>query len=182
MSKYRYGCCLCLAGICLMALDMMGCATPAGEKGMVVEYMPEMKKNPFTVSVIVQGGSETGTSDLPNISNEDFAKAIEESIIIYGPFSKVSDVQQSNYELRVMIVDLSRPIYGYVNTVEMEAAWSLMHLTSHSMVMQRSIKSSGTAYPGDRLIAVKRIGVAVERAAEENIRKGLIDISKLDLK
>jgi hypothetical protein len=160
---------------------LLGCS-PAAQKAMVVENIPEAKKHPFTVSVVAQGGSEAGAFDNATISNEDFAKAIEQSIVKIGLFSKVINVQGSDYELSVTIVDLSRPAFGFNMTVEMEAAWSLMHRQSRNIVMRRSIKSSNTATLSEEFSGASRLRLAVERAARENIRLGLNDISKLDLK
>jgi len=48
--------------------------------------------------------------------------------------------------------------------------------------MRRSIKSSNTATVSEEFSGASRLRLAVERAARENIRLGLNDISKLDLK
>lgn len=181
MLKHNYANRLFILVFTILIGGLFGCS-PASQKAMVVENIPEAKKHPFTVSVVAQGGSEAGTFDNATISNENFAKSIEQSIVKIGLFSKVINVQGSDYELRVTIVDLSRPAFGFNMTVEMEAGWNLMHTQSGNMVMRRSIKSSNTATVSEEFSGASRLRLAVERAARENIRQGLSDIGKLDLK
>lgn len=182
MSKHYYLYRLLIVLFVFMIGGLFGCASPAAKNAMVVENISEAKKHPFSVSVIAQGGSDTDAFGSPNISNEDFAKAIEESIVKIGLFTKVVNLQGADYELSVTITDLSKPAFGFNMTVEMEAAWSLMHTQSRNIVMRRSIKSSNTATVSEEFGAVNRVRLAVERAARYNIRQGLSDIGKLDLK
>lgn len=161
---------------------LSGCASPAAAKAMVPNSIPILQRHPYTVSVRTQGGSETSAMEISNISNDDFAKAIEESIIKSGLFTQVIQTQDSNYLLNVTIIDISKPWFGLNSTVSMEAAWSLVNTVSKDIVMRESIKSSYTATIGDALIGVTRLRLALEGSARENIRSGLIAISKLQLK
>ena len=160
---------------------LSGCATPAATKAMVTDSISVLQKHPYTVSVRTQGGAETGVMDYSNISNDNFAKAIEESIIKSGIFTKVIQTQDSNYSLNVTIINFSKPLFGASFTVEMETAWSLVNTVSKDIVMRESIKSSYTATMGDALIGATRIRLALEGSARENIRLGLLAISKLQL-
>lgn len=166
----------------LTIAGFMGCASPATQKAMMVNNLSDAKRQPFTVSVVAQGGSETGAFDLSSISNQDLAAAIEESIKTTRAFSKVMRAPGADYELTVTIVDLARPVAGFDMTVEMEAAWSLVQSHTGNVVMRRPIKSSGRATMGDEFGAVNRLRVAVERAARENIRQGLAAIGTLELR
>ena len=47
--------------------------------------------------------------------------------------------------------------------------------------MRESIKSSHTATMGDAFIGVTRLRLAVEGAVRENIRQGILEISKLNI-
>lgn len=161
---------------------LSGCASPAATKAMVTNSVPVLQKHPYTVSVRTQGGSETGAVDFSHISNDDFAKAIEESIIKSGLFSKVIQTQDSDYSLNVAIIDISKPLFGTSFTVSMEAAWSLVNMASKEVVMRESVKSSYTATMGDAFVGATRFRLAMEGSARENIRLGLIAVSKLQLK
>lgn len=48
--------------------------------------------------------------------------------------------------------------------------------------MKKSIKSTGKATAGDAIVAVTRIRMAVERAAQDNISQGLSAIAELENK
>lgn len=161
---------------------LSGCASPATKKGMVTESIYVLHQHPHTVSVSTQGGRETGAIDVTNISNDDFAKAIEESIIKSGLFTKVIETQDSDYSLTVTIINFSKPLFGGSFTVEMEAAWSLINTVSKDIIMRESIKSSYTATMGDAFVGATRFRLALEGSARENIRLGLLAISKLQLK
>ena len=161
---------------------LSGCASPASTKAMVTDNIPVLQRHPYTVSIRTQGGSETGAMDIANISNDDFAKAIEESIIKSGLFTKVIQTQDSNYSLNVTIINTSKPMFGTRFTIDMEAAWSLVNTVNKDIVMRESIKSSYTATMGDAFAGATRFRLALEGSARENIRLGLIAISKLQLK
>lgn len=160
---------------------LTGCAAPATTSSMVMESVAVMQKHPFTVSVRTQGGYETGAMDVSSISNEDFAKAIEASILSSGLFTQIVPLNASDYTLNVAIVYLSKPLFGTDFTVDMEAAWSLVDTTKKTVVMRESIKSSYTATMGDAFVGATRFRLAVEGAARENICAGLLAIGKLKL-
>ena len=131
--------------------------------------------------VRTQEGSETGAMDSFNIGNRDFSKAIEESIIGNGLFKQVIHDNGSDYVLNVTIVNFSKPGFGASFSVSMDTAWSLSDPITKKVVMRESIKSQHTATMGESFVGVTRLRLAVEGAAYENIRQGLMAISKLQL-
>lgn len=160
---------------------LSGCASPAAKDAMIVSDMPEIQKSQKTVAIETQGGSETSSMGSSNISNSDFAKAIEDSIIQNGLFSQVVQRDGADYVLNVSIVNMSKPSFGASFTVDMEAAWSLSDRATGTVVMRESIKSSHTTTMGEAFVGVTRLRLAVEGAARENIRQGLTAISGLQL-
>lgn len=72
MLKHNYANRLFILVFTILIGGLFGCS-PASQKAMVVENIPEAKKHPFTVSVVAQGGSEAGTFDNATISNENRA-------------------------------------------------------------------------------------------------------------
>ena len=72
-------------------------------------------------------------------------------------------------------------MFGLSFKIDMEMAWSLVNTKTGEAVMRESILSSHTATVGDAFAAVTRIRIAIEEAAEENIRLGLQKISTLPL-
>lgn len=180
MQKNKFRTFVLAAFLCAVAA-LTGCATPATKEAMTAETVVVAKKHPRTVSITAQGGSETGVMDSSNISNSDFAKAIETSIIKNGLFTQVIEGGAGDYLLNVAISSLSKPMFGASFTVTMEAGWTLMEKSTQKIVMRESIRSSSTATMGQALIGVERLRLAVEGAARENIRDGLTAISKLKL-
>ena len=62
----------------------------------------------------------------------------------------------------------------------METGWLLSRKTDKTILMKKSIKSTGKATTSDAIVAVTRIRMAVERAAQDNIAQGLNAISEIN--
>ena len=63
----------------------------------------------------------------------------------------------------------------------METAWSLQRTSDRSIVMRKSIQSTGTASMGDAFVGVTRLRMAVENATRDGISRGLKEIAELSL-
>lgn len=163
------------------ASGLSGCASPASTDAIIIHDIPGIKQHQKTVAIRTQGGSDTSAMGSSNISNSDFAKAIEESIIENKLFTQVIHGEGSDYLLNVTIVSISKPSFGANFTVSMEAAWSLSDRKTQKVVMRESIKSSDTATMGEAFVGVTRLRLAVEGAAHENVQLGLMAISRLQL-
>lgn len=167
---------LLLASICLSS-----CASPASKDALIAHDIQKVQHHRKTVAINTQGGSETGALDSSNVSNSDFSKAIEESIIENGVFTQVIHGNEADYLLNVTIVSMSKPLFGGSFTVDMEAAWSLSDLKTKNYVTRESIKSSHTATMGEAFVGVTRLRLAVEGAVRKNIEQGILAISQLHL-
>ena len=164
-----------------VVIALSGCASPASKDAVVAHSVPITQHHQKTVSIQTQGGSETGAMDSSNISSSDLAKAIEESIVENRLFTQVIHGDGSDYLLNVTIVNMSKPMFGASFTVRMEVAWSLSEQKTKKVVMRDSIESSHTATMGQAFVGVIRLRLAVEGAVRENIRQGLMEISRLQL-
>jgi hypothetical protein len=160
---------------------LCSCASPATKQELIVDETSFGTKHPYSVTVIAGGGGETDATGYTNITNEDLAGAIEESIIKTGLFSSVVESNDADYRLSVYMVSMSKPMFGFSFTIDMEMSWSLVNMKTGNAVMKESIKSSHTASAGEAFAAVTRIRMAVEGAAEDNIRQGLQKIANLPL-
>ena len=172
-----------LSFLCLLAswAILSGCSTPATSKSMVVSTFSLQKVFPYSVSVNVLGGKETGAMDKSQISNEAFMQAIADSLYKSGLFSEIIHGKNADYLLNVMIFNLTQPSFGLSFTVKMEAVWSLAHADSKKVIMRESIRSSFTATMVEAFAAVTRLRLATEGAAQENIRLGIKKLSQLNL-
>jgi hypothetical protein len=174
-SVTRYG--LLMAAAVLLA----ACASPANREAMTPQAITVSKHHPYSVQVRTGGGSETGAMDSTNISDADLKGAIEAAIIQSQVFKAIVQGGDGDYELSVRVTSLSKPMFGGTFTVQMEAAWSLTKVSDPSVVMRKSIKSTGVATMGEALAGVTRLRLAVEAAARDNIGQGIRAISELAL-
>lgn len=160
---------------------LTGCASPASRESMSPPSFTTSKQFNKSVNVLVSGGSDTGAMESTNVSDEEFKAAIEDAI---NKSKLFKDVVASNpdLDLQVSISSLSKPSFGLTFDVSMEAGWILTKKSDKSVLMKKSIKSSGKATTGDSIVAVTRIRIAVERAAQNNISQGLSAISELNNK
>ena len=165
----------------LIATGLQGCASPATVQGMVAQAQI-IKTQPFAVTVNARGGSETGAMDPSMISDTDFAKAIEESIINGRVFIKVVHGKDSDYELGVTLLNFNKPMFGASFTITLETGWSLTNTKTREIYLRKNIKSTHTASFSDSAVGVTRFRLALEGAARENIKNGLEEISRLPLK
>lgn len=170
-----------LVWICVITAWLAGCASPASRQALVVNDASIAAKHPYSVAISTSGGGETGAMDYVNISNKDLAGAIEDSIISSGLFSKVIHGDGADYKLNVTLVSMSKPMFGISFTVDMEMAWSLVNTRTNEVFMRESIKSSHTTTMGEAFAGVTRVRLAVEGAAQNNIRQGLEKVAALAL-
>ena len=177
-SPIRYG---MLATLILFTLELTGCAAPANRAAMTPQGVIVSKHYPHSLHVQTNGGSETSALSSSNISDADLKAAIEDAVVQSKLFKSIVQGAGGDYELSVRVVSLSKPSFGATFTVEMETAWSLTKAADHSVLMRKSVKSSGTATMGDALAGVTRLRLAVENAAKENISQGLKAVSELNL-
>jgi hypothetical protein len=118
---------------------------------------------------------------MSQISNEDFAHALKVSIKKSGLFSRVDSEPSSYYRLQAYIGKLDQPVFAMASTVAMEVGYALTDLRSKETIWKKSIASTYTAELKEAYIGVKRLRLANEGAARENIRLMLEEISALSL-
>lgn len=163
------------------AAMVTGCSSPAKREAMTPQALTTSKHHPYSLSVQVRGGSDTGAMDSSNISDADLKAAIEDAVVQNKLFKSIVQGAGGEYELSVTVTSLSKPLFGTTFTVQMETGWSLSRASDRSVVMRKAVKSSGTATMGDAFAAVTRLRLAVEAAARDNISQGLASIADLNL-
>lgn len=181
MKKFKFSRTLDSLAAMLAIISLAGCASPAGRESMSLPSFTTNKQFNKTVSVFVSGGSDTGAMESTNVSDEEFQAAIEDAINKSKLFKEITS-SNPDLNLEVSISSLSKPSFGFTFEVSMEAGWILSRKSDKSILMKKSIKSSGKATTSDAIVAVTRIRIAVERAAQNNISQGLSAISEIDYK
>lgn len=169
--------------VLLTALFAGGCATPAKSTAMVVAPVLEPeKRHEGSVDINVSGGSKTTATSASQISSENFAAALSESIGKSGLFSSVAPVGgKGDYHLEVTIVRVDQPVMGFSMTVTIETTWNLSRKSDGEVLWRKGIQSTYTAPLGASLAGVTRLRLANEGAARENIQDAIAQMSALSL-
>lgn len=102
------------------------------------------------------------------ISNEAFTQAITDSIRAAGLFSGVGDAN-ARYQLNAFIARVSQPMVGFSMRVTMEVSYTLVDSTTKKTVWEKSILSDHTAAASEAFAGVKRLQLATEGAAKQNV-------------
>ena len=160
---------------------LFGCATSAKIKNMIPQSIYITYQNPNSISTTVTGGKDTDPLLISKISDVDFQAALEEAILFSGVFSDIIAIDQAEYHLEVIIINLKQPIAGFDMTVSLRAQWKLTKLSSSQVIYQDVIASEFTATVIDKFYGVERLRVANEGAARNNIEKGISLISAVKL-
>ena len=114
------------------------------------------------------------------ISDDAFAQALGDSIEKSALFAKVSP-SDAHYKLTAFIGKVDQPVFGLSLTVKMEVNYSLADTYSNKTVWTQDIKSEYTAKTGDAFAAVKRLRLANEGAARDNIQQAIAAMAALTL-
>jgi hypothetical protein len=162
----------------VLAELVAGCATPASPQGMAAgDTIRSSRLAPYTVDVVVTGGSATNPLATVAISNDDLRTAIETSIRASGTFREVLRDGQGDYRLAVMVIQLQQPVLGLNARVDLELGWTLVRASDRQVVYRKAILSSYTATMGDAFVGVRRAQLGVEGAARANIAQALAGIA-----
>lgn len=172
-----------LSIICVVMVvgGVSGCASPAKSTGMTVRGAKIQKQHPYSVKIVVEGGSSTDPLGFSPVSNEAFAEAVGNSIIGLKLFSEVRNDGVGDYLLRIQIFSIEQQPIGFNLTTYVEVGWNLVDVVTDKRVMRKIINSSYTATVGEAFAAVKRTRLATEGAVRKNIEKGIQEIAELDL-
>ena len=160
---------------------VVGCATGAKPEAMIPANYQLTHRHPYSTSVEVTGGQATNPAWTSEISNDAFATAITEAIAQSGVFSTVLNQGGSDYRLKVTLINLDQPMMGFNMTVNAVVGWSLIDVASGQPVFDEFIATPYKATVGDAFAGVKRLRLANEGAARENIKEGIRRLSELDL-
>ena len=158
---------------------VVGCASGAVSTRMSPLDISSVNKHPFSVSVAVASGEETNPLWMSKISNPEFQIAIADAINRSGVFRSVIKDGISDYRLDVAITKLDQPLFGINISVTLSTLWILTKSDTNKVLFKEEISSSFTATMGDSVLGVKRLRLANEGVARENIKAGIEKISRI---
>ncbi len=164
--------------IALMAIVMIGCATPASRDSMSISAIERTqyssgKALSKSISVgHVSGGEKTNPAWTSEIGNEEFAAALKDSL---ETAHLLNNQVLSKYELDAILIEVNQPMFGFTMSVKTQVQYTLRDKTNGNIVMQETFSASGSATTGDAFVGTKRLKMASERSAQENIKR-IIDV------
>lgn len=164
-----------------VVLGIGGCASGAKPEAMLAHMHVPVHQSHSDVSVTVIGGKETSKMWVSQISDQDFAQALQDSIVQSGLFRTVTTSGPAAYNLDAFIVQMNQPMFGAAMTVSMEVNYSLARTNPKEMVWQKAVTSTYTAPFSEALIGATRLRKANEGAARANIEQAINEMSKLQL-
>jgi hypothetical protein len=162
---------------------MQGCATPASSVNMVAKVGDSRApreislKDGITVRN-VSGGSDTNPLWMSKVSDDDFKKALEDSL---QAARLHNGGVPARYQLDATLLKLDQPMFGLDLTVTCAAQYDLLEAGSGKRVFTRTITTPFTARVSDSFLAIERLRIANEGAVRENIQQFLREILELDL-
>lgn len=172
---------LLLTGSALLGIALAGCSSPASREAMVPSDLVVSQQHRHSLRVQTSGGAETSGLDSSNIADTDLKAAIEDAVVRSRLFQSIVQGNDGDYELHVQVVSLRRPLIGGTLNVELETGWSLVRRADRAVLLRKSIHSNGTASMAEAFTFVTRLRLAVETAARDSIRQGLLAIAELNL-
>lgn len=162
----------------LMPLLFSGCifAEPCNPQEMTVRNYTfsnkELVSEEFQLDNVT-GGQTTNPFLTSNVGNEEFKKALENSLIAGGIYFSTD----GKYSLSASIVNEDAPLIGMTFRVTERVRYSLRDQQGQ-IVYEKEINSSGSASVGDKFVGTHRLRVAKERAVKANIESFLKDLDR----
>ena len=164
--------------ILILVAILSACAAPAKRESMEIPVADQAvySADRFLsekVSVgTVSGGKDTNPAWTSEISGSDSGAALRRSL----ETAKLSTTGlTASFILDANLIEVDQPMFGFTMTVHTTVQYTLRNAESGSVVLQEVIYADGQASPGDAFAGVKRLRLANERSAQENIRR-IIDI------
>ena len=158
--------------------QLIGCTSPVPvSTEMIPVELVLNQHHPYSLKVNVEGG---GVEETLWISNVEFKKALEQSVLHSKVFSTIVDGEEADYQLDVFIGDIKLPMFGDAKTL-LEVVWNLSKRGSGKTVWQEIVSTSFTTTGADSVIGAKRARMSAEGTARVNIEKGIHLLSQLSL-
>ncbi|MEM7571161.1 MAG: hypothetical protein AAF337_15325 [Pseudomonadota bacterium] len=163
-----------IVGLCASALLLASCASAAKPGAMMVpvdETRIIAQSSPLFESVAVdqiEGGKETSPLWKSNVSNEDFAEALRQSLSAHTMLA----VGDATYSVQAELVKVKQPVMGFSFTVTSTVKYTVRD-ADDAVVFEQEIVSPYTASMSDAFVGVERLRLANEGSIKENISQFL---------
>lgn len=153
---------------------LSACATPATHEGMTVSqetafsYTADRPLSGRVAVGEVTGGKKTNPMWTSEIDDEQFSTALTNSLRSARLLDEDGD---SDFLLNATLEEVDQPIFGLTYTVKSTVHYTLENVDANSTLIDQRIVADGVANTSDALSGAKRLRLANERSAKENIKQ-----------
>lgn len=161
-----------MIGAAALSMMVAGCAAASNPGAMMVPVseatlIGESSKLREAVTVAgIGGGKETSPLWKSNISNDDFAEALRQSLAAHAMLAGEAG---GAYSLDAELVEVKQPLVGLDMTVTTSVKYTLTEIATGMVVYSDTITTPYTAKMSDAFVGVKRLQLANEGSVRENI-------------
>jgi hypothetical protein len=164
----------------VLASVAAGCSATLESASIVPTKFTLERQHPEAVTLEATG-QEDPWIGFAVISTETWHTALEQAVEDSGLFAEVSKDADAPFILRANLKKLEEPESGISMRAYLTVDWSLRRRGSEDVLWEQSISTTGRARPNDEEDMHARGQVAIERAAKQNIERGLERLSRLEL-
>lgn len=160
-----------LLAVSFCAAVLVGCASPSQPVNMTVsgaqatanDYDAQLQNNVQLTEV--NGGEKTNPLWTSEIDGADFRIALQQSL----EYANLLGDTSAPYALRANLLRVDQPLFGLDFQVTSEVEYTLTETASGKVVLREMVRAPFTAGVSDSLVAIKRLRLANEGSARENI-------------
>jgi len=165
----------------LLSTLFVQCVSTASIEGMTVKDYKAGKKVGDKIFIkSVTGGKKTNPLWVSTISNENFEEAFKKSVVESEVFSKIDSITNDDgWVLEINLISVDRPFFGTTFTVKTTIEYKLYN--KNKLMFSKNIKQSGSATMSDAIIGGKRLRLANEISAKNNIKELLQSLNEISL-
>lgn len=153
------------------AFSLVACASASKPGAMVAELTDatiirddSALRSAFAVGAVT-GGKETSPLWKSNVSSEDFAEALRQSLAGHALLAATD----GKYVVDAELVEVKQPIAGFNMTVTSTVKYKVTDTATSSVVLERDVVNEYTAKMGDAFVGVERLRLANEGSMKGNI-------------
>jgi len=164
---------------CAALALLASCTSTVAFEKMVPEPAELERSHELTVQVQCEGSPDPwigGQLVADDALHRAVVQAIEDSKLFEAVVYTDADV-----ELRVRFVELEEPEVGLDQTARVELDWRLTDSATHKQVWHKAVKTEYTADTLDADFMAERERLAIERALQKNIQRGVLLLSKAEI-
>jgi len=137
-------------------------------------------KHPYSVKVEVAGWEKIDKLQTSGLTNERFAQTVAGSIKNTGLFNEVVETGNSNYKLKITVLEHILPAHIGDFDLPLKTQWQLID-SADKVVWTDTVASVYTSKLADELTTFDRLQKANENVVKINIEEGIKRLSQLKL-